>query len=75
MISSHTRKYVPLNPGRLLNFVSDSSNTALNYILSISMSPSVMDGHMSRVFSLCYLPKDPNIMVSAGWDDTVQVFP
>ena len=28
---------------------------------------------MSRVFSLCYHPSDPNIMMSAGWDDTIQV--
>ena len=31
-----------------------------------------MDGHESRVFALKYHPTDPNILVSAGWDDTVQ---
>lgn len=37
------------------------------------MSAAVMDGHSSRVFSLSYHPTDPNIMISAGWDDTMQV--
>ena len=31
-----------------------------------------MDGHMGRVFSLKYHPSDPRVVVSAGWDDTVQ---
>ena len=31
-----------------------------------------MDGHESRVFALKYHPTDTNILVSAGWDDTVQ---
>ncbi len=43
------------------------------YVRSCSMSVSVMDGHMSRVFALVYHPSDPQILVSAGWDDTVQV--
>ena len=31
-----------------------------------------MDGHTSRVYALKYHPTDPNVLVSAGWDDTVQ---
>ena len=31
-----------------------------------------MDGHMNRVFALRYHPSNPNLLVSAGWDDTVQ---
>ena len=31
-----------------------------------------MDGHMGRVFALKYHPSDPRVLVSAGWDDTVQ---
>ncbi len=45
----------------------------LGAILPCSMSISVMDGHMSRVFALAYHPSDSRILVSAGWDDTVQV--
>ena len=37
------------------------------------MSASVMDGHVSRVFALAYHPSDPHTLLSAGWDDTVQV--
>jgi WD40 repeat protein len=31
-----------------------------------------MDGHMNRVFALQYHPTDPNLLISGGWDDTVQ---
>ena len=31
-----------------------------------------MDGHKSRVFSICSHPTDNNVFVSGGWDDTVQ---
>ena len=33
---------------------------------------TTMDGHMNRVFALRYHPSNPNLLVSAGWDDTVQ---
>lgn len=32
-----------------------------------------MDGHMSRVFAVRYIPEEDYIFVSAGWDDTIQV--
>ena len=38
-----------------------------------SLSAPVMDGHANRVFALVYHPSDPRIILSAGWDDTVQV--
>jgi len=31
-------------------------------------------GHSNRVFSLKYHPTDPNILLSGGWDNTVQVW-
>lgn len=31
-------------------------------------------GHSNRVFSLKYHPEDPNIVLSGGWDNTVQVW-
>ena len=43
-----------------------------DFLLIISSSLTQMDGHESRVFALKYHPTDPNILVSAGWDDTVQ---
>lgn len=50
------------------------SHTTLAYVpLYDSMSATVMDGHMSRIFGLAYHPHDPRLLVSAGWDDTVQV--
>ena len=32
----------------------------------------IMDGHKSRVFSICSHPSDSNVFLSGGWDDTVQ---
>ncbi|KAL6448565.1 hypothetical protein ACFW04_000446 [Cataglyphis niger] len=37
-----------------------------------SLSPDIMDGHKSRVFSACFHPKSAYEIISAGWDDTVQ---
>ena len=31
--------------------------------------------HSSRIFSVLYHPTDPHMIVSAGWDRTVQVRP
>ncbi len=31
-------------------------------------------GHSNRVFSVKFHPLDPNLMVSAGWDNTVQIW-
>lgn len=31
-------------------------------------------GHSNRIFSLKYHPDDPNIILSGGWDNTVQVW-
>jgi len=31
-------------------------------------------GHSNRVFSLKYHPTDPNILISGGWDNTVQMW-
>jgi len=31
-------------------------------------------GHSNRVFSLKYHPQDPNIILSGGWDNTVQIW-
>lgn len=40
---------------------------------SFSSSHLVMDGHMSRVFAVKFIPDEDFIFTSAGWDDTVQV--
>ena len=42
-------------------------------LVSFSINTQVMDGHASRVFSLKYHPTDPHLLISGGWDDTVQV--
>ena len=42
-------------------------------VINFSINTQVMDGHASRVFSLKYHPTDPYMLISGGWDDTVQV--
>ena len=34
----------------------------------------VMDGHASRVFALKYHPTDEHILLSGGWDNTIQIW-
>ena len=29
--------------------------------------------HSNRIFSVKYHPKDPNVLISGGWDNTIQV--
>lgn len=36
--------------------------------------PNVTAGHSNRVFSLKFVPDDENLLVSGGWDNTVQVW-
>merc|ERR1712196_247517 len=33
-----------------------------------------MPGHSNRVFSLKFSEKDPNLLVSGGWDNTIQIW-
>lgn len=40
---------------------------------SSSYSPTVMDGHTSRVYALTFFPENDERFISGGWDDTVQV--
>jgi len=47
--------------------------TVYNWYDLFSSSHLVMDGHMSRVFAVKFIPEEDFIFASAGWDDTVQV--
>jgi len=38
-----------------------------------SISFKRMTGHASRVFGVSYHPQNPNELISAGWDSTIQV--
>jgi len=31
-----------------------------------------MDGHRGRVFSVIYHPREERVLLTGGWDDTVQ---
>jgi COMPASS component SWD3 len=33
-----------------------------------------LPGHGNRIFAIKYDPKDPNVIVSGGWDKTLQVY-
>ena len=43
------------------------------FCLYFSDSRDVMNGHGMRVHSVKYHPTDPHLLISGGWDDTVQV--
>ncbi|KAJ3404883.1 hypothetical protein HDV05_006867 [Chytridiales sp. JEL 0842] len=40
----------------------------------ISGQGDVSAGHSSRVFSVKFHPKDPNLLISGGWDNTLQIW-
>ena len=52
--------------------VYDESTKTLVSTLKGGMA-QVTPGHSNRVFSLKFNPDDPNLLVSGGWDNTVQV--
>jgi WD40 repeat protein len=41
-------------------------------IMDATDSRDKMDGHRARVFSVIYHPFEPNVLLTGGWDDTVQ---
>ena len=57
---------------RLLCYVHDNKTLGFFFFFD-SSSHLVMDGHMSRVFSVQYTPGQDHEFLSGGWDDTVQV--
>jgi WD40 repeat protein len=50
----------------------DAPTNKLMSTMEPSRDTSVMDGHMSRVYALKFHPSDTKILLSGGWDDTVQ---
>lgn len=52
--------------------VYDEKNNQIIHTLQPSSSHLVMDGHMSRVFSVQFTPGQDHEFLSGGWDDTVQ---
>ena len=43
-------------------------------VLELAQSFGTGHGHSNRVFSLKYQPKSSNVVVSGGWDNTVQIW-
>ena len=35
---------------------------------------SLHPGHSNRIFALKFHPQDPNILLSGGWDHTIQIY-
>ncbi len=65
----------PLGPGYAIAIPSLASkcNALCRAIRSFSVGQTSPDGHTNRVFSIKFHPGDSNILVTAGWDKTVQV--
>lgn len=43
-------------------------------ILELKSTENVSAGHSNRIFSVKFHPTDSNILVSGGWDDTIQIW-
>ena len=66
-----------------LKFVTVGSDAALRVYDSVSLklqstldsgSENVTSGHSNKVFCAKFHPKDVNMIVSGGWDNTVQIW-
>ncbi|XP_053219727.1 dynein assembly factor with WDR repeat domains 1-like [Podarcis raffonei] len=53
-------------------YMYDAQTWAKIQTFSPSYSPTVMDGHTSRVYALTFFPENDERFISGGWDDTVQ---
>ena len=40
-------------------------------VLFNSEKPDAADGHVNRIYSACFNPKNPYEFITGGWDDTV----
>jgi len=48
----------------------DTKNVAVNLLPADWNQP----GHSNRIFSVKFLPDDPNTLISAGWDSNVHIW-
>lgn len=53
--------------------VYDEKTKQLVVVLSGGLSDASA-GHANRVFSIKFHPRDPNVLLSGGWDNTVQIW-
>ena len=40
----------------------------------MGFGPNSSAGHSNRVFSVKFHPEDPNVLLSGGWDNTIQIW-
>lgn len=43
-------------------------------LLDMKIGGKNLPGHSSRIFSVKFHPTDPNVLISGGWDRTIQVY-
>jgi WD40 repeat protein len=51
----------------------DSTSLAVVQILGIGQM-AASSGHSNRIFAVRWHPIDPNVLISAGWDSTIQIW-
>lgn len=48
--------------------------TTKQIVVEFQPGGAVSQGHSNRIFSVKYNPQDPNILISGGWDNTIQIW-
>jgi len=43
-------------------------------VLEMKVGGKKLPGHSSRIFAVRFSPQDPNVLVSGGWDRTLQIY-
>ena len=65
-------KFVTCGSDKIVR-VYDSLTLKLEVLLE-SGTENKTSGHSNRVFCAKFHPKDPNLLISGGWDDTLQIW-
>ncbi|GMH84844.1 hypothetical protein TL16_g10044 [Triparma laevis f. inornata] len=60
--------------GAIRVFNSETGRMAYNLQRGMGFGPSAAPGHSNRVFAVKFHPNDHNVLISGGWDNTIQVW-
>lgn len=69
--SSDGSKFATAGNDKKVKLYDDSMKDYLNTMKGCSFN---RPGHSNRIFSVCFHKKNPNLVASAGWDNTVHFY-
>mmetsp|Transcript_9074 Transcript_9074/g.9125 ORF Transcript_9074/g.9125 Transcript_9074/m.9125 type:complete len:358 (-) Transcript_9074:178-1251(-) len=68
-------KFVTAGKDAVLRYYDEATKTQVLQLMGgTSRSVDVAAGHSNRVFSTKFVPQDDNLIISGGWDNTIQLW-